>query len=296
MATKTEAVNWLNSQVGKYVDFDGAWGSQCTDLFNFYYQQLVGRSPYADGYGVPGAKDLWNVATSRFTKIPDSPTLVPQPGDILIYGNTWGGGYGHVEMVVGVDANGCSIVGANLSGNSSVGVQKTYRSWGGMRGLTGVMRFNFNTAPAVTGEVMNDDTARQIGYHFLGRNGFDGKGNALASAQADLQGQPLTNAKMTEIFLSAESRAWRDAKLPQVFTERDALRNENASLKANLTAVQTALANEQAKPPKEVVKTVTEIVKEYVDRPVPVEVIKEVEPKWLVSVRDAILGFLRLKK
>jgi hypothetical protein len=296
MATQTEAVNWLNAQVGKVLDFDGSYGSQCVDAFNFYYQFLVGRSPYADGYGVAGAKDLWNVATSRFTKIPDSPTLVPQVGDILIYGSTWGGSFGHVEMVVGVSPTGCTIVGSNLTGNQNIGVQRTFRTWGGMRGLTGVLRYNgFNSAPSAGGEVMNEDTGRQIEYYYLGRNGRDGRKDGLGQP-SQLTGQPLTNAKLNELFLSQEARNWRDGAFPTLFTERDALRNENASLKANLTAVQTALANEQAKPPKEVVKTVTEIVKEYVDRPVPVEVIKEVEPKWLSTVRDAILGFLRLKK
>lgn len=292
MATQTEAVNWLNSQVGKVLDFDGAWGSQCVDAFNFYYQFLNGRSPYSDGYGVEGAKDLWNVATSRFTKIPDSPSLVPQAGDILIYGQSWGGGYGHVEMVVSVDSKGVTIVGANLTGNSRVGVQKVYRTWGAMRGLTGVMRFNGFSQP-VTGVVMDSDTARQVAYHLLGRNGFDGKPNALGAGGApDLVGRPLTNQEMTSIFLSPESRAWRDAKLPQVFTERDALRAENASLKQVASDLQTALTNEQNKPAKEVIKEVEKIVTEYRDR----EVVVEVEPKWLVTIRDAILTFLRLKK
>ncbi len=291
MATQSEAVTWLNGQVGKVLDFDGAWGSQCVDAFNFYYQYLVGRSPYSDGYGVPGAKDLWNVATSRFTKIPDSASLVPQPGDILIYGSSWGGGYGHVEMVVANSSTGVTIVGANLSGNSSIGVQKTTRSWGAMRGLIGVMRFNGFSQPVI-GEVMNDDSARQVAYHFQGRNGFDGMPNALATGAPDLQGQPLTNAKLTEIFLSPTSRAWRDAKLPQVFTERDALRAENASMKKLTADLQTALANEQAKPPKEVIKEVEKIVVEYRDR----EVIVEVEPTWIVKLRDAVRGFLQLKK
>ena len=70
--TQADAVNWLTSKLGHYLDFDKQWGSQCVDSLNYYYQFLTGRSPYPDGYGVEGAKDLWNVPTSRFTKIGDS--------------------------------------------------------------------------------------------------------------------------------------------------------------------------------------------------------------------------------
>lgn len=83
--------------------------------------------------------------------------------------------------------------------------------------------------PQGGGTGMNDDTARQMGYHYLGRNGFDGAGNALASGAPDLIGRPLTNQSISEIFLSAESRQWRDVKLPSVFGERNELRAINAN-------------------------------------------------------------------
>ena len=252
--TQKQAVDWLNSEVGQYRDFDGQWQAQCTDEFNFYYRFLTGRNPYDDGYGVPGAKDLWNVATSRFTKIGDSASLVPQPGDVLIYGPSWGGGYGHVEMVVGVDANGCAIVGNNLTGNPRLSAQKTYRTWAQMKGLVGVMRFNFNK-----GDVpMSPDEERNAYQIVLNRAMEHG-------------GSGRTGYKFIV-----------DAK-----AEVDAQRQANAKLVADLQA----LAN---KPPKEVKVEVEKIVTEYVDREVIKEV--EVEPKWLVTVRDAILTFLRIKK
>ena len=57
--------------------------------------------------------------------------------------------------------------------------------------------------------------------------------------------------------------------------------------------LQTALANEQSKPPKEVVKEVQKIVTEYVDRPV--EVVKEVNPSWLEAAIQFIRNVLRVK-
>ena len=72
--------------------------------------------------------------------------------------------------------------------------------------------------------------------------------------------------------------------------EIDAQRNAS---KTAIEALQSALANEQAKPPKEVVKEVEKIVTEYVDRPV--EVIKEVEPSWLTAVVTFIRKVLHIQ-
>ena len=80
--TRQDAINWLNAQNGKALDFDSMYGVQCFDFFNYYYQFLTGRNPYSDGYGVPGAKDIWNVPTSRFTKVannPNDPNQYPAP-------------------------------------------------------------------------------------------------------------------------------------------------------------------------------------------------------------------------
>lgn len=146
--TQAQAVAWLNNANGKFWDFDGLYGKQCVDLFNFYYKQLTGVSPYARGYGVEGAKDLWNVATDVFTKIPDSNKLIPQPGDVLIYGRTWGKGYGHVEMVLYTSATGATVVGNNMSGDPSKVATSAYRTWAGMTGLIGVMRPNWSAGGA----------------------------------------------------------------------------------------------------------------------------------------------------
>jgi len=247
--TQTDAVSWLNAQVGQYRDFDGQWQAQCVDLFNFYYQFLTGRNPYSDGYGVPGAKDLWNVPTDRFTKIGDSTSLVPQVGDVLIYGTTWGGGFGHVEMVTRVDANGCEVVGNNLTGNPRLTAQKTYRSWAGMRGLIGVMRFNFN------------------------------KGDVPMTPQEEANAYQIVLGRAMEHGGSGRTgyKFILDAK-----AEIDAQRNAS---KTAIEALQSALANEQAKPPKEVVKEVEKIVTEYQEKIVTVEtpITDQTGWAWLVS-------------
>lgn len=142
----TESLNWLNAQIGQHLDYDQKYGQQCVDFFNFYYKTVTGDNPYTVGYGVNGAKDLWNVPNGNLTKIPDSSTLKPQPGDIAVYGSGWGGGYGHVEIVIETDTTGCTFLGENEHNNPNEGVTRVHRTWAQMRGLIGVMRFNWVVA------------------------------------------------------------------------------------------------------------------------------------------------------
>lgn len=71
--------------------------------------------------------------------------------------------------------------------------------------------------------------------------------------------------------------------------------SQRAAANKALQDVQTALANEQAKPPREVVKEVEKIVTEYVEvtKEVPVEV--PVNPSWLQKAIDFINSVLGRK-
>lgn len=154
---RQEAVNWLLSEEGGRLDFDGQYGNQCVDYFNYYYQFLTGRSPYSDGYGVPGAKDLWNVGTDLFTKIPNDfndANQVPSPGDIIIYNSNWGGGWGHVEMCLSADSNGYTVSAQNTQGQY---VSQDWRSWNSVAsGIIGWLSFNgfVENAPVVVPPVV----------------------------------------------------------------------------------------------------------------------------------------------
>lgn len=149
--TRDQALNWMYEQNGQSLDFDGRYGAQCFDYFNYYYQFLTGRNPYSDGYAVEGAKDIWNVPTDLFTKIPNDPYAadqLPQTGDILIYNGSWGGGYGHVEMVLSADQNGVNVSAQNSKGPY---VAEEFRPWnrvvGGLIGWLSYNGFNELTSP-----------------------------------------------------------------------------------------------------------------------------------------------------
>jgi len=116
-----DALNWCESKLGQALDFDGSWGAQCVDLFNYYFQYLVGGNPYDYGYGVNSAYQLFDVKNDNFNYIvnnPSDPNQLPSPGDILIH---WGslpgsGGHGHVSIIASCDSSSYTVYEQNWGG------------------------------------------------------------------------------------------------------------------------------------------------------------------------------------
>jgi uncharacterized protein YaaR (DUF327 family) len=75
-------------------------------------------------------------------------------------------------------------------------------------------------------------------------------------------------------------------------------KNHQAYLTAvtkQVTDLQTALTNEKNKPPVQVIKEVDRIVEKIVKVEVPVEIVKEIEPKWLTATVNFIRSVLKIK-
>lgn len=89
---------------GKKVDFDGAYGNQCFDLYRQYCKEVldVPQSPPTGTKGAVTIKD--NYLTEHFTKIENTLDGVPKKGDIIIWDTRYGS-YGHVAIVVTADVN-----------------------------------------------------------------------------------------------------------------------------------------------------------------------------------------------
>jgi hypothetical protein len=89
---------------GVGADFDGAYGFQCVDLFNFYNRDVVGQG-FVGTPTTGGAADLWNDYTTLdgYTKVANSPTGVPPKGAVVIWAaNTKAtGAAGHVGIASG---------------------------------------------------------------------------------------------------------------------------------------------------------------------------------------------------
>jgi len=88
--------DFFNQNNGRYVDFDGAYGFQCFDLVN-KWSTALGYRPFTGLY----ASGIYGQPQGNYTQIPNSPTAVPQAGDIIVWNNNYGGGYGHTGIATG---------------------------------------------------------------------------------------------------------------------------------------------------------------------------------------------------
>lgn len=93
--------NFIAKWNGRGIDFDGYYGDQCMDLMHQYCVEVLGLT---DGriLAAPSAKDVYlnypkTFGSQYFTQIANTPTNVPQKGDIIFWG-TGIGPYGHVAI------------------------------------------------------------------------------------------------------------------------------------------------------------------------------------------------------
>lgn len=89
---------------GKYIDFDGKYSAQCVDLMRQYVVEVLKKDPYS----IPRANYAKNIfknfkSNKDFQKIINTPTGVPQAGDIIFWDWRYPvtGIAGHVAIVTG---------------------------------------------------------------------------------------------------------------------------------------------------------------------------------------------------
>lgn len=86
--------SFVNKWNGKGIDFDHAYGYQCVDLIQQYNKDFFNGSFL---FGATALAIWMNYPQNLYTKIINTPTNVPQPGDILFWG------YNHVAIVILAD-------------------------------------------------------------------------------------------------------------------------------------------------------------------------------------------------
>jgi len=121
--------DFISKYNGKKNDFDGAYGSQCFDLFQFYNRDMFG------GGFVPGngAVDIWSTyPTNIYDKVPNTPTGVPTPGDVMIWGTNYGP-YGHVAIVTRATVDNFTC----LSQNDPAGRETYLKDYPNYNGVLG---------------------------------------------------------------------------------------------------------------------------------------------------------------
>ena len=74
----------------KFIDYDGVWGFQCTDLIRQYIKEVLGLNPYVAIPQTGAAKNIFNNfpagGNKYFTKVLNGPTNAPKQGDLVFWG------------------------------------------------------------------------------------------------------------------------------------------------------------------------------------------------------------------
>lgn len=106
---------------GQGVDTDNAYGFQCMDLMHRYVVDVLGLD--LGLFAAPTAYQAYQGASdARFDKIDNTPTGVPQKGDIMFW-NTSVGSAGHVAVFISGDTNSFKSFDQNWPTGSKCHVQ-----------------------------------------------------------------------------------------------------------------------------------------------------------------------------
>ncbi len=113
------ANDFIQQYNNKYLDYDGRYGAQCVDLYNFYVTKFVGADPMMGRVGY--AEDIFNNYDSRaMTRYGANTT--GRMGDVVVFGRGAGTPFSHVGIVVADNGNGTlRILQSNATPQGSAG-------------------------------------------------------------------------------------------------------------------------------------------------------------------------------
>lgn len=98
------ASDFINQYNNKYLDYDGAYGAQCVDLYNFYATRFAGADPMMGRVGY--AADIFNNYDPRAFKRLNANQASGRMGDVAVFNFGGGTPSSHVGIVVGDNGNG----------------------------------------------------------------------------------------------------------------------------------------------------------------------------------------------
>lgn len=104
MELEAKLIEFINKYIKTKVDYDGAFGAQCVDLFRQYTKEVLEINEHTGA--VIGAKDLFlkyeelPIEKKHFLRLDGKNHIYAQRGDIAIWGPTSKNIHGHVAIVV----------------------------------------------------------------------------------------------------------------------------------------------------------------------------------------------------
>jgi hypothetical protein len=134
---------WVSNVQGRAIDMDGAFGAQCVDLANHYHIYCVGGPSMVMANG-----NQWfdNAPGNLYSKVGPGAAMA---GDIACWNAFYGGGYGHVAIVLEDLGNSLKVMtqnpgGAHVDTLSKQGIQGYLRpkkvTVGGVSAVRGPMK------------------------------------------------------------------------------------------------------------------------------------------------------------
>jgi CHAP domain len=97
---------------GKKIDYDGHYGSQCVDVFRQYCKDVL-AIPHTGG--VVGAAELFTkyeampLEQKYFERVPYKAGMLPEAGDVVVFGATQTNQYGHVAIVLDASSEAIAV-------------------------------------------------------------------------------------------------------------------------------------------------------------------------------------------
>lgn len=244
------------SYLGKtFIGTNSSDKGQCVGLFNKVVQDVTGVL-----YPIQGAENAKSILTANNTRKdlmvqvkndPTNPNQLPSIGDWVIWGGTWGNGDGHIGCIETVSSIGFTSIEQNFFANK---VTRQEHNYSGVIGWVHVINQGDNMTETV-----------KAWYRKWLRREADPQGLAWHTA----------NTKAEIDFVNG-ARA-------ELHSTIDALVKQRADLQA-------ALANEQNKPPKEVIKEVEKIVEKEVIKEVPVYTHDQETKNMITSIYNYFAG------
>lgn len=113
------AYGWIQQNNNKYLDYDGQFGAQCVDLYNFYTSKFVGGDPMMGRVGY--AQDIYNNYDPRvYQRLGGN--VSGRMGDVAVFRVGPGTLSSHVAIVVGDNGNGTlRVLQSNATSAGSAG-------------------------------------------------------------------------------------------------------------------------------------------------------------------------------
>lgn len=146
---------FINTYNGRTFDYDGVAGVQCVDLAKMYLDRVFGIKPGAWGNAKDYYENFNNLPLKNsFTRIANTPSFVPQKGDIVVWGAGLGNRYGHIAIATG-EGNTHQFYSYDLNWGSKT-VHRVVHNY---KGFLGVLRPNNQTK--INPQVQNATLASQ---------------------------------------------------------------------------------------------------------------------------------------